>query len=187
MFGVNAVAQTDVILPAEPTQDLPAIRTIGLADLKDALAKGLDDFRAMPTHVIFLSVIYPIVGIALGAATFGNDGIVNIPGANGTGAFAVATVNVGVGGSITAMADTGSATLPVNIFLCQTNPATGQCISTIGNSVTTTINANATPTFAVFVQGDGTVPFDPAANRIFVRFGSNGVTRGSTSVAIRTQ
>jgi uncharacterized membrane protein len=73
MFGVNAVAQTDVILPAEPTQDLPAIRTIGLADLKDALAKGLDDFRAMPTHVIFLSVLYPIIGIALGAATFGYD------------------------------------------------------------------------------------------------------------------
>ena len=67
------MAQTDIILPAEPTRDLPVVRTIGLADLKDALAKGLDDFRAMPTHVIFLSVIYPIVGIALGAATFGYD------------------------------------------------------------------------------------------------------------------
>ena len=67
------MAQTDIILPAEPTQDLPAVRTIGLADLKDALTKGLDDFRAMPTHVIFLSVIYPIVGVALGAATFGYD------------------------------------------------------------------------------------------------------------------
>ena len=73
MFGVNTVAQTDIILPAEPTRDLPAVRVIGLADLKDALAMGLDDFRAMPTHVIFLSVIYPIVGIALGAATLGYD------------------------------------------------------------------------------------------------------------------
>src|SRR6267142_3633704 len=67
------MARTDIILPAEPTRDLPAVRTIGLADLKDALAKGLDDFRAMPTHVIFLSLIYPIVGIALGSATFGYD------------------------------------------------------------------------------------------------------------------
>jgi hypothetical protein len=52
----------------------------------------------------------------------------------------------------------------------------------------TTINANATPTFGIFVQGSGNVPFDPAANQIFVRFkdGSN-VTRGSTSVAVRTQ
>jgi uncharacterized membrane protein len=27
----------------------------------------------MPTHVVFLSLIYPIVGIALGSATFGYD------------------------------------------------------------------------------------------------------------------
>ena len=62
-----------IILPTEPTQDLPAIRSIGPVDLRDALAKGLDDFWAMPTHVVFLSLIYPIVGIALGAATLGYD------------------------------------------------------------------------------------------------------------------
>ena len=90
----------------------------------------------------------------------------NIPGTNGTGAFAVATVNVGASASITASADTGSASLPVNISLCQTDPGTGQCISSIGPSVTTTINANATPTFGIFVQGNGNVLFDPAANRI---------------------
>ena len=66
------------------------------------------------------------------------------------------------------------ATLPVNISLCQTDPATGQCISAIGSSVTTTINANATPTFGVFVQGNDDVPFDPATNRIFVRFKDSG-------------
>jgi hypothetical protein len=100
----------------------------------------------------------------------------------------VATVNVGASGSITASADTGSATLPVNILLCQTNPANGQCISAIGPNVTTQINANETPTFGIFVQGNGIAPFDPAANRIFVRFKDGGdVTRGSTSVAARTQ
>jgi len=45
-----------------------------------------------------------------------------------------------------------------------------------------------TPTFGVFVRGGGIVPFDPAANRIFVRVTDvAGATRGSTSVAIRTQ
>jgi hypothetical protein len=126
--------------------------------------------------------------VALAATLPANPGIVNLPGVNGTGVFGVATVNVGASGSITASADTGSTTLPVNISLCQTNPSTAQCISAIGSSVTTQINANATPTFGIFVQGKGNVPFDPAVNRIFVRFkDGGGVTRGSTSVAVRTQ
>jgi hypothetical protein len=54
--------------------------------------------------------------------------------------------------------------------------------------VTTTIGASETPTFAFFVTGTGTVPFDPAVNRVFVRFkDAGGITRGSTSVAVRTQ
>jgi hypothetical protein len=132
--------------------------------------------------------VSPVSDIVAWAATLSNDGIVNIRGTNGTGAFAVATVNVGATGTITASADTGSASLPVNISLCQTNPANGQCISAIDGSVTTTINANATPTFGIFIQGTGNVSFNPVANRIFVRFRDSGaVTRGSTSVAVRTQ
>ena len=49
----------------------PVIRKIGVADLKDAVAKGIDDFMAMPTHVMFLAVIYPLVGLFLAAITFG--------------------------------------------------------------------------------------------------------------------
>src|SRR6516165_5321791 len=67
------MAESDVILPTERLHELPAVRTITFADLRDALAKGLDDFWAMPTHVIFLSLIYPIVGIALASATFDYD------------------------------------------------------------------------------------------------------------------
>jgi uncharacterized membrane protein len=63
----------DVILPTQPARGLPAIRSIGLADLRYALAKGLEDFRAMPTHVVFLSLIYPIAGLAIWRATFGYD------------------------------------------------------------------------------------------------------------------
>jgi hypothetical protein len=104
------------------------------------------------------------------------------------GAFPVATVNLGAGASITASADTGSVSLPVTIQLCQTNPSAAQCISALGSSVTTQINAGLTPTFSFFVTGSGSVPFDSATNRIFVRFKDGGnVTRGSTSVAAQTQ
>jgi uncharacterized membrane protein len=49
------------------------VRKIGFADIKDALAKGIEDFATMPSHVIFLSLIYPIVGFVLARAAFGYD------------------------------------------------------------------------------------------------------------------
>src|SRR6266852_3298883 len=54
-------------------ESYPIIRKIGVADLKDAAAKGLDDFWVMPTHVIFLAIIYPLVGLFLARMTFGYD------------------------------------------------------------------------------------------------------------------
>jgi uncharacterized membrane protein len=44
----------------------PAVRTIGIADIKDALRRGVDDFLAMPSHAAFLCLIYPIVGLLIG-------------------------------------------------------------------------------------------------------------------------
>ena len=43
------------------------------SDLTDALAKGIDDFRAFPTHVIILGIIYPIVGLVLAGLTLSYD------------------------------------------------------------------------------------------------------------------
>jgi subtilisin family serine protease len=130
----------------------------------------------------------PVPDVVALAATANNDGIVDVAGTNGTGVFAVATVNVGAGGSITAAADTGVTALPIALTICETEAATGACRGGPGPSVTTTIDAGATATFGLFVTGQGTVPFDPTTNRIFVRFkDAGGVTRGSTSVAVRTQ
>jgi uncharacterized membrane protein len=39
----------------------PVIRKIGPKDLMDALARGYDDFKNKPSHILFLFVIYPIV------------------------------------------------------------------------------------------------------------------------------
>jgi hypothetical protein len=130
----------------------------------------------------------PVPDLIALAATLGNDGIVNIPDATGTGVFAVASANVGSAGTITVSADTGGASLPLSVLICQTNPTTGLCITPTGASVTTTVDALGTPTFAISVVGAGNVPFDPAGNRIFVRFrDGNNVVRGATSVAVRTQ
>jgi len=118
-------------------------------------------------------------------ATEGNTGIVPVE-PNGTGVFAVATVNVGASGQIAVSADTGRATLPLSIAVCETDPTIGICFQAPTSSVTTLINSGQTPTFGIFVAGTGTaIPFDPASNRVFVRFkDGGGVTRGSTSVAI---
>jgi uncharacterized membrane protein len=68
----NQVVQ-DVVGAANPSVELPMVRSIGPADLKEALAKGLDDFWAMPTHVAFLSLMYPVVCLVLGSMTLGHD------------------------------------------------------------------------------------------------------------------
>jgi uncharacterized membrane protein len=51
----------------------PAVRRIGVTDLSDVLAKGLDDFGAYRTDVIFLCVIYPLVGLVLARLAFGYE------------------------------------------------------------------------------------------------------------------
>jgi DNA-binding beta-propeller fold protein YncE len=80
--------------------------------------------------------------------------------------------------------------LPLTVTLCRTDPVSGVCTtpSTPGISSTLTFATNDTATYSVFVLANGTVPFDPANNRLFMRFKTpDGVTRGATSVAARTQ
>jgi hypothetical protein len=104
-----------------------------------------------------------------------------------TGVFAVATINLGSADTITASTNTGEATLPITVTICQTNPTTGVCLQTPGPTVATTISGNAEPTFGIFVSATGTVAFDPTNNRIFVQFtDSTGAVRGETSVAVET-
>jgi hypothetical protein len=129
----------------------------------------------------------PTPDIVALAATAQNDGYVHI--GPGSGAFALATVNLGAAGTLRVSADTGTTSLPaLSLTLCQTNPSTGQCISAIGSSVQSVINTNETPTFSIFVNTTAAISPDPANRRIFVRFrDSGGATRGSTSVAVTSQ
>jgi len=59
------------ILSGASTSTMPVVRHIAPSDLWDALKRGADDFAAMPSHAVFLCVIYPIIGILLIALTFG--------------------------------------------------------------------------------------------------------------------
>jgi hypothetical protein len=141
--------------------------------------------------------------ISIGA-TSTNDGIVNVTPATG-GAFSVATVNIGVPAQITARAtysrpfgEDDPARQFVS-FICETVPATGQCLSPPAVSDAFDAQPNVPHTYAVFVQPPGVNPgFDPGQRRIFVKFeqqsppnflGSNPIPLlvGSTSVAPRAQ
>ena len=47
------------------------IRRIAPSDVLRALTQGLDDFAAMPSHAVFLCVIYPLIGLWLIALVSG--------------------------------------------------------------------------------------------------------------------
>jgi len=59
LVGANAPAQLE-------------IRHMTPSDVLQALAQGLNDFAAMPSHAVFLCVIYPLIGLFLIAFVSGN-------------------------------------------------------------------------------------------------------------------
>jgi uncharacterized membrane protein len=69
------MAQFHVIAGADEAPAHPNVRKISPRDLTEALSKGFDDFWAMPSHLLFLSLIYPIAGACLAALTFTNNAL----------------------------------------------------------------------------------------------------------------
>lgn len=63
----NAIHRPDEALHAP----LPAVQKITVADLRDVLAKGYEDFTLSRTHVIFLCLIYPVIGLVLARTVVG--------------------------------------------------------------------------------------------------------------------
>jgi uncharacterized membrane protein len=58
---------------AAQTSAPPVVRRIHIADLRWALARGLEDFRESRTDVVFLCVIYPLIGLLLARVAAGYD------------------------------------------------------------------------------------------------------------------
>jgi len=51
----------------------PAVRRITVADVRDAISKGFDDFGAYRSDVVFLGAVYAVVGLVLARVAFGLD------------------------------------------------------------------------------------------------------------------
>lgn len=66
------MATFHVIAGASDTPEHPAIRKIGVGDLRQALVKGWNDFAAFPSQALFIVLIYPIVGFVLLQLALGN-------------------------------------------------------------------------------------------------------------------
>lgn len=49
------------------------VRRITLADLRDSLAQGFEDFGAFRTDVVFLCIVYPLAGLVLARLAFHQD------------------------------------------------------------------------------------------------------------------
>ncbi len=52
------------------SEEVPHVRSIAVADLKDVLRRGLNDFAACRTDVLFICLIYPIAGLVLARFAF---------------------------------------------------------------------------------------------------------------------
>src|ERR1700682_1497100 len=70
-----ATPYPDNVTPlAQASQDSvagPAIRTIQISDLHEALRLGWEDFKAVPSHAVILCVIYPVLGLVLARTVLG--------------------------------------------------------------------------------------------------------------------
>src|ERR1700686_4796018 len=65
------MAYSHVLLGAGSSPARPTIRRIGLDDVRDVLRKSIADFYAMPTHAMFLCIVYPMVGLLVARLAFG--------------------------------------------------------------------------------------------------------------------
>jgi hypothetical protein len=129
----------------------------------------------------------PVPDLLALAATPSNDGILRIKDGS-TGAFAIATVNVGAASLFDAVvSDTSGHVPPAQLTVCQTDQR-GQCLfPPLPGRVIFSAAQGETPTFSVFVTPNASVPLDLEHNRIFVEFKDvPGVVRGRTSVAVTT-
>lgn len=65
------MTSSHILVGASVSPEQPAIRRVTPSDLWQSLSRGVDDFAAMPSHAVFLCVIYPLLGLLLIGMTLG--------------------------------------------------------------------------------------------------------------------
>ena len=65
------MAYSHILIGTSVSPAQPVVRRITPSDLYQSLARGIDDFTAMPSHALFLCVVYPLLGIFLIATALG--------------------------------------------------------------------------------------------------------------------
>ncbi|MGD8422777.1 MAG: DUF2189 domain-containing protein [Methyloceanibacter sp.] len=54
---------------------LPTVRRISVTDLREAVEKGIEDFEAYRSDVVFVVLVYPVIGLLLAWLTVGNNAV----------------------------------------------------------------------------------------------------------------
>ncbi|MEE2565182.1 beta strand repeat-containing protein [Hyphobacterium marinum] len=196
--------------PADPRFDLTNGQTLSfILAMTPQTATGDGGYVFQPAIVCDNATLAPIDGVnsvllSIGAApvpdilsiaaTQSGDGVIRVPASgNRVGILSAAAINIGAGdgvsgpgaATITVFPDTGTASLPLTVTVCETN-SIGVCLAPRSASVTSVIASEA-KLFAVFVRVDegASIPFDPANARVFLRFRSeDNVIRSVTSAAV---
>lgn len=66
------MSQTVRTLSVSEPDTVPQVRKVGLADLRDSLARGWEDFSATPTQLVFLCLLYPLIGLIAARSASGD-------------------------------------------------------------------------------------------------------------------
>ena len=182
--NIPAGASQSFVFGITPTEAVSALEVA--LNFECANAESAASFAGLNTLLLAASTT-PVADLIALAATTTNNGVMEL--ANNSGFFTAATINVGSSAMISVSADTGNATLPMTLSVCQTDPLTSVCINpTVPGTepVVLEVTEGDSPTFAVFANSSDSIALDPANSRVFIRFSDElGEIRGATSVAVQ--
>lgn len=200
--ATNAIAgpaDTPFVLVAQGQQSL-LLSVSGSAAFSDRISPQFvcDGTPAAPVRAgvntidltVSASPVLDIIPIAIALPDL--DGIIKVGQAGGSGAMAVAAINIGAARPVRVSASATSGTeagFPGAVLICETN-AQGQCLAPHTPFIDTDFATNQVRTYTVVLrtQAFAGISLDPGATRVRVDFHDGGTGRraGGTSVAVRS-